>query len=253
MEPAIKQRLKLIKLPIFLQLIWIAYIGLYLIPLPNNILRVLAPLTEQTSYWVSLINVNELNTLTIAPGVTSVELLKNISYFTFFLLTYLLINSKSRIIQTITTVFICSGCIALYSLLNHYTEGMYAINSPYLPWQYEWDKVVFGTFSYRNHYAAYLVTTIPLGIGLITYEINKLLKTKLNVNNIITKSEYIKVIAYLLITTIMIVALLKTLSRAGIGLFFIEIVFLVLILTFMNKSQYALKKIKVVLVLKLMK
>lgn len=247
LKPEQKQKLILIKLPIILQLIWLIYMGLYLIKIPNSILGVLAPLTEQTSSWVRLIDVNELNTLTIAPGVTSIELLKSISYFTFFLLTYLLIDSKSRIIQAITTVFICSGCIALYSLLNHYTSGLYAINSPYLPWQYEWEKVAFGTFSYRNHYALYLVSTIPLGLALIAFEFNKLLKTKLNIKNVIVKSEYMKVIAYLLFTTIMIIALLKTLSRAGIGLFFIEIVFLVLILMFMNKSQYALKQVKVVL------
>jgi O-antigen ligase len=123
------------------------------------------------------------------------------------------LDSKTKIILLVRTIYITSFAIALYSLLNHYTKGAYSLFDSIPPWTVSWEKVTHGTFSYQNHYASFLTLTIPLGLGLL-YENyirikNKQSNLKFFFNNLF----------YFISLPILFLALLKTGSRGAVFIF----------------------------------
>jgi O-antigen ligase len=210
-----------IKTPLILFGIWLLFQVLQVIPLPINLSAIkLLNLPEQN------LNTNDWQTISIAPNVTLIELIKHTSYITIFILTLLLLNSKKRILILANTLFIGSAIIAFYSLINYYSNGAFDLIKSIPPWTVTWDKAVHGTFSYQNHYASFLTLTIPLGYGLLYRDINKKTYQKTKTNNLIKIIDLLMSIngLYLLSLLIMLTALFKTTSRGGNSIFFISII-----------------------------
>ena len=211
--------LKYIKTPLILLGTWLIFQVLQVIPLPNILLNNLLNVAEQN------LNNTQWQTISIAPNVTLIEIIKHTSYITVFILTLLLLNTKQRILILANTLFFGSAIIAIYSLVNHYTQGAFSLISSIPPWTASWEKATHGTFSYQNHYASFLTLTIPLGFGLIYANIKNLSSQHIG------KSKLGKVIdllmsingLYLLSLLIMITALFKTASRGGNSIFVISI------------------------------
>lgn len=204
------------------------YVLLQIMPLPQSIINVINP--------------NGLpgnNRLSVSPEISLLELFKNLSYFATFVLCLLLLNSKNRIITLLNTLFFSSAVIAIYSLINHYTDGSFSLISSIPPWIMPWKQVTHGTFSYQNHYASFLTMTIPLGIGLINYYHNKGrskgLKTPLM--NQMIELVMSKNGLYLLAVFIMIIALIKTSSRGGNLIFIGSILYTYICYLMVNKSS----------------
>ncbi len=208
--------LKNIKLPLILLSVWLLFQVLQVIPLPIN----LSNLTEKN------LNTTHWQTISIAPNISLIEIIKHTSYITVFILALLLLNTKQRILTLAKTFFIGSAIIALYSLINHYSKGAFDLISSIPPWTASWEKAAHGTFSYQNHYASFLTLTIPLGFGLIYSNINK------NSNKEVGRSHLGKTLdllmsangLYLLSLLVMIIALFKTASRGGNSIFVVSIV-----------------------------
>jgi len=220
-----------IKIPLILLGAWLVYQGLQTIPLPINLVDMNLPSvaelnTNPSTNLSTNLSTNYWQTISIAPNVTLIELIKHTSYLTVFILALLLLNSKQRIIILANTLFLGSAIIALYSLINHYTNGVFDLISSIPPWTSPWEKSAHGTFSYQNHYASFLTLTIPLGYGLIYANLKKSSNQQLGKTNLEKVIDLVMSTngLYLLSLLIMITALFKTASRGGNSIFVISIV-----------------------------
>lgn len=209
-----------IKFPLILLALWLLFQILQIVPLPINLSKV-----QFIEDEVQLVNVTKWQAITISTNITLLEIIKHTSYITIFILTSLLLNTQKRILTLAKTVFFSSAIIALYSLVNHYSQGAFNLVSSIPPWTVSWEKSAHGTFSYQNHYASFLTLTIPLGYGLI-YANNKSSKNK-NIGQSHFRKTFDLVMSinglYILSLLIMIIALFKTASRGGNSIFFISI------------------------------
>jgi hypothetical protein len=79
---------------------------LQLLPLPNDILKLVAP--ESFNIWnsVTLMELATSNTISVDIGQTQISLIKGISYFTFILLLGFYVNSQPRILTVALVIFV---------------------------------------------------------------------------------------------------------------------------------------------------
>lgn len=216
--------LKLIVLSLGL---WLGYQAIQIIPIPVEYL---------ISVGVELpkINSNEYNTISVHTQSTAIDLMKNASYICLFLITLLVIDCRQRAVLFTKFLFFSSSIIALYSLVNYLSHGSLDLVPSIPPWTITWDKAVHGTFSYQNHYAAFLILTIPLGVGLI---IDTYRRKFFALDFKHLKNFYILLFSpigfYSLCIIIMYIALILTSSRGGnvafsIGIFATTMITLIL-------------------------
>lgn len=236
-----------IKKPLFFLFLWLGYSIFQVIPMPFMFLEILSPQTLNHFKNIEVINSNynnlPVNTISIYPYITIVDSLKNVSYITIFILMYLLLSSKKRILQLSNVIFFSSAVIALYSIINYFTGGMIDFVSSIPPWTADWSRATHGTFSYQNHYASFLTLTIPLGFGLLYSNLksNKnITSTKLALRKTIEIILSINLV-YILSLIIMIISLIKTASRGGNTVFIISITLTVLLLIVKTKNSYLYK------------
>jgi hypothetical protein len=225
--------LKIVKLPLIFLSAWLLFQLFQVIPLPRYLISMLSNVAEQK------LNTNNWQTISIAPNITLIELIKHGSYVITFVLTLLLLNTKQRILIFTNTLFFSSAIIALYSLLNYYTQGEFSLIKSIPPWTKEWEIAVHGTFSYQNHYASFLTLTIPLGYGLIYSNMKKNSGNKTNLNNLAKIINFVMSVNgfYLVCILVMIIALFKTASRGGNTIFIISIVITFLCVIFQQKNS----------------
>jgi O-antigen ligase len=229
--------LKSVKKPLISLSIWLLFQVIQVIPLPID-------LTINSSLNLSHIVEKNLvpdtwHTISIAPNITLIEIIKHTSYVTIFILTLLLINTKRRVLSMANTLFFSSAIIALYSLINHYTQGEFSFINSIPPWTKTWEKAAHGTFSYQNHYASFLTLTIPLVYGLIYANRSNKATHIIETNN---TERIIRLLIslnglYLLSSLIMIVALFKTVSRGGNTIFIIAVAITFLCVLFQQKKS----------------
>ena len=209
-----------LKLPLVLLATWLLFQVLQIIPLPVHLSEIkflgVEALNLKTTSW---------QTISIAPNITLLEIIKHTSYVTVFILALSLLTTKKRLITLTKTIFIGSALIALYSLINHYTKGAFDLVSSIPPWTTSWEKAAHGTFSYQNHYASFLTITIPLGYGLIYANIKSSKSNNIGQSHLGKTLDLLMSIngLYLLSLLVMIIALFKTASRGGNSIFVISI------------------------------
>jgi O-antigen ligase len=233
--------LKSIKTPLILLGIWLLFQAFQIIPMPLYLTSNLSNIAEQN------LNSNKWQSISIAPNVTLIEIIKHTSYITVFVLTLCLLNTKHRILTLANTLFFCSAIIALYSLVNHYTKGGIDLISSIPPWTAPWEKLTHGTFSYQNHYASFLTLTIPLGYSLLYANIKKNKNKKLSKGNLTKIIDLVMSIngLYILSILVMTITLFKTASRGGNAIFIISIAitFFCVILQQKESKKSKIKKI----------
>jgi O-antigen ligase len=225
--------LKSVKVALLLLSVWLLFQLLQVVPLPIYLSSYLSNIAEQ-----DLIS-NNWNTISIAPNITIIEIIKHTSYVAIFILMLLLINTKQRVLNLTNTLFFSSAIIAVYSLVNHHTNGAFNIISSIPPWTMSWEKATHGTFSYQNHYASFLTLTIPLGFGLLYSNIKKNTIQKIGKGKVVKILNLIMTIngLYLLSILIMLIALFKTASRGGNSIFVISIAITYLCIVFQQKKS----------------
>lgn len=238
-----KKAIRKIKIPLIIFTLWIILTLLQSMSLPSNLVHFLSP-------SIALINTDTKNltdTLSISPSLSLMETLQHITYFGTFLLAFLLLNNRMYIERLASTMFFSSALMALYSLINLYTNGSITINSAIPPWQHSWsiNTYVSGAISYKNHYATFLAFTIPLGVGLL-YRKFKAERYRYKQQNktahIIEFLLSINVI-YLLSLFSMIITLIKTTSRGGILSFIVGITLTLITLIIIKRVKINRKRV----------
>jgi putative inorganic carbon (HCO3(-)) transporter len=226
-----------IKMPLLLLIIWVIYSLIQVIPLPKELVNVISPTSLIATENINLITQNNpdstTTTLSIAPNTSLIEIIKYSSYVIFFLLAFLLINSKKRLIQLTTTLFLSSLSIAIYSIIDYYSAGSASIIAPLPPWDFYSHEIIHGSFSYKNHYAAFLILTIPLGFGLAYIDT----KNSQNTNILMIADFLLSKKSSLLIGSIlMVIVLIMSASRAGNGALLISLIGVLAFTIFIKKS-----------------
>ncbi len=145
---------------IIILILWLIYIAFQCIPLPISLIEFLSP---EAAYLHSLSSIEVTTaTLSVAPHLTVISLLKSISYFVIFLLTVLLVRRDKRLTWLAYTLVFSGLFQAFYGSIM-LLSGM---DSLIFEKKYYMD-VATGTFVNRNHLAGYLEMTLAVGIGLL--------------------------------------------------------------------------------------
>jgi len=109
-----------------------------------------------------------LQSLTISPYLTSTAWLMSLGYTLLFFLTLVLVNSRQRVRQ-LAGVIILSGVFqAMFGSLMTLSGLEYALfvkKATYIGY-------ATGSFYNRNHYAAYLVMCLAVGIGMMIAQLD---------------------------------------------------------------------------------
>ncbi|TPW18703.1 MAG: O-antigen polymerase [Halothiobacillaceae bacterium] len=214
-----------LRTPLIIFAAWLLYIALQTVPLPMVLLETVSPTANALKQAVPLAAATSLS---VDPASTLLELLRYTSYLTLFFLLLVLCNSVKRLKLVALTLFLVGLLQALYSLLNYYTHGVFSLNEPIPPWGTPWSDATRGTYTHRNHFAALMEMTIPMGMALIIvastkaysgvdhwqHRLNRLLEFMMSVRML-----------YSFCIVLMLTALIFTSSRGGnaafAGAFFI--------------------------------
>ena len=190
-------------------LLWLVYVWLQLVPLPIGILKMLSP---EAARWHLAAAAPELigaAPLSLDPYATLEAACKSTAYIVFFALSLILLRDRDRIRFT-AYALIASGVFqALYgALISLQSSGEQAS----------------GTFVNRNHYAAYLVLCLSVGIGVLIASLSGA-KNK-------SWGHFFRDLMQWVITpkmalrlglVVMVIALVLTRSRMGNSSFFISL------------------------------
>ncbi len=201
------------KVPFILLSIWLIFIFIQMLPIPSTWLNLLNPAAAILDVYAKAGGITETSSLSIDTGTTGIELLRYSSYIAMFFLLLALCNNNSRIKQLAFTLFIVGFIQALYSLLNYYTAGEFSINNPIPPWGTLWAEATRGTYTHRNHFAALMEMTIPMGIGIIMCLKNRSAE-KGNLEKFMDFIMSARML-YIIFLGVMLVALLFSASRGG--------------------------------------
>ncbi len=206
------------KIPLALFCIWLTYIFIQTIPLPDHLLSLLSPATHDLNQHARIAGAITENSLSIDPASTFQELLRYASYITIFFLTLALCDTPSRLIQLTATLFLVGAALAFYSLLNYYTSGAFSLNEPIPSWGgTAWSKATRGTYTHYNHFAALMEMTIPMGVALILITVKHTSRAahwQHQLNHLLNFMMSVRML-YSFLVVLMLVALIFTASRGG--------------------------------------
>ena len=188
--------------------LWLGYVWLQLVPLPFELLKLLSPEAARAHAAAA----------SLAPGAAPLTLdqsgtlggaLKSAAYVVFFALSLALLDRHERIAATAYTLVISGFAQAMYGGLASLAEpGMAA----------------HGSFVNRNHFAAYLVMCLSVGLGMLisslTGEVSQ--SWKQFFRNIIAWILSPRMLLRLALV-VMVIALVLTRSRMGNTSFFVSL------------------------------
>ena len=196
---------------IFLFVLWLFFILLQIIPMPLGIVEYLSP-ARVASYHSGYPN-GEWISLTENNAETLSFFLKSLSYVLLFVLSLILVNSRSRVKLLAWTLVYSALFQAMYGSLMALSGLEYSF---FMEKQVYHDAAT-GTFVNRNHMAGYLNMGLSIGVGLLIAGLAKgkrhttarQLYRKI-VRILLSKKAQLRI--YIVITTI---ALILTHSRMG--------------------------------------
>jgi putative inorganic carbon (HCO3(-)) transporter len=190
-------------------MLWLGYVWLQLVPLPIGLLEWLSP---EAARWHSA--AASPDTIVVAPltldrYATLESACKSTAYVVFFALSLVLLGSRDRI-RIATYVLVISGLLQAWygavDTLRNFSDS------------------ASGTFVNRNHYAAYLVMCLSVGIGVLIASLSGMKSESWGrwlrnaVQWIITPKMALR-----LGLLVMVIALVLTRSRMGNSSFFISL------------------------------
>ncbi|MEP4891156.1 MAG: O-antigen ligase family protein [Aliiglaciecola sp.] len=148
------------------------------IPLPIGVVNFINPsIVDWYQGTYNIINRQTLDyaPLTLSQDATQYESLKQTSYFALFISFLLAIRTKKQAKTVLTVIMVTTTLASLYALANYLTKGSILYLKPLPPWNGSNHTTITGPLSYKNHFAALLILTIPLALGLLTtYKTSKL-------------------------------------------------------------------------------
>ncbi len=183
---------------LFVALIFCAYIGLQLIPLPAAVVSFISPDTARTRDFYSISGI-QFMPLSFDPYKTVGELLRVAAFFTVFFISSIIFRDREKLTKMLIMLIVFGFCLAVFAIVQKATwndkiywfRELTAGGSP------------FGPFVNRNHFAGFIGMLVPLGLGYT-----------------LTRESREKFIFFGFLTVIMTLALFFSLSRGGIVSFF---------------------------------
>ena len=188
--------------------LWLGYVWLQLLPLPLPLLEVLSPEAARwhaASAWPAS---SRFAPLTLDQYGTRDGALKSAAYVAFFMLSLALLDRRERISAAAYTLVISGFAQAMYG-------GLVSLSTP--------GASATGSFANRDHYAAYLVMCLSVGLGLLisnlTGEVSRSWKQffRNTIGWILSRRMMLR-----LALVVMVVALVLTHSRMGNTSFFVS-------------------------------
>ena len=193
--------------------LWLAYVGLQLLPLPPSWLARLSP--EAAGHWSA---VGGPARISVDTRATAAGLLLSLAYGLIFFLCLALINSRRRL-KTLAYTLLCSG---LFQALYGAMMSLSSLEYNFFLKKYAYIGLATGTFINRNHLAGYLEMTLAIGVGLMIASLGA------GSNGATLKRRLLNILRLLLSArarlrlalAMMVIALVLTHSRMGNTAFF---------------------------------
>lgn len=190
-------------------LAWLAFVWFQLLPLPMGLLEWLSPVAARWHVAAAAPDAITSAPLTLDryAGVESV--FKSTAYIAFFALSLVLLGSRDRI-------RIATYVVAISGLLQAWYGAVATLRN--------FNDAASGTFVNRNHFAAYLVMCLSVGIGVLVASLTgKKNDTWGGFFHSAIKWMISPKMALRLVLLVMVIALVLTRSRMGNSSFFISL------------------------------
>ncbi len=187
--------------------VWVGYVWFQLVPLP---LEVLSRLSPQAAHWHALAAGPaglDAAPLTLDRHGTLHGALKSTAYLAFFGLSLLLLDRRERVAAAAFALVVSGFAQAMFGGLSALTGSL--------------GESAHGTFVNRNHYAAYLVMCLSVGIGVLIASLTGAVSRtwKQFLRNIVALILSPRMLLRLALV-VMVIALVLTRSRMGNMSFF---------------------------------
>ena len=201
------------RLVLLLFVLWLAYVGLQLMPLPLAWLAGLSP--RAAEHWSGGLAPARIS---VDIKATAVALLLSLAYVLIFFLCLALVSNRRRL-KILAFTLVCSGLLqAVYGSIMSLSSLEYG----FFLKKYDYIGAATGTFINRNHLAGYLEMTLAVGIGLMIATLGTgsngatLKKKLLNILRLLLSGKA----RLRLALAMMVIALVLTHSRMGNTAFF---------------------------------
>jgi len=146
-------------------LIFPAYIGLQMVPLPDFLVKWVSPQTDALyRESIGLLNPIDRISLSINPKETLSEFFRYGSYAAFYILSIQLLSDKVFLKKTVNTVVLFVSLLGFFAILQHFTADgkIYWFSEPFR-------GTPFGPYVNRNHFAGLAGMTFPLVLAMFLY------------------------------------------------------------------------------------
>lgn len=190
-------------------LAWLAYVWLQFVPLPIGLLEWISPVAARWHVAAAAPDAITTAPLTLDRYATLESAFKSTAYVAFFALSLVLLSNRDRI-RIATYAVVISGILQAWYGAVATLQNFSASAS--------------GTFVNRNHYAAYLVMCLSVGIGVIVASLSgKKNESWGSLLRNVAQWMLTPKMALRLGLLVMVIALVLTRSRMGNSSFFISL------------------------------
>jgi O-antigen ligase len=205
-----------LSLPVW-PLLFVLWTGLQLIPLPLSLLSKVSPAHRVTAAWLAANHVSSWGALSIYPEATLLGFFKVLAYLGVFVLAVHLFDSGRRK-SFLVLALVCLGCFeAGYGIIQHLLSWnkIFGVTDPYDLW------VAIGTYINRNHFAGLIELTFPFVFASAFYSYRVWSDPMHGATSSRSGSDGnssigFRVIFYLFLVAMMVVAVVFSFSRGGI-------------------------------------
>ncbi len=156
-------KLQSVRVILLFMALWLCYQLFQVMPLPELFIKFLSPRTF-TLYNLSVPEADQAwaYAVSLDRDTSLEETLKYSAYVAMFFLIFVLIDTRQRLIILAYTIFSVGLAQSVFGIYAMFTD-LYLIPKETM----DGHRWVIGTFVNRNHYAAHIVMTIGIGLGLL--------------------------------------------------------------------------------------
>ena len=144
--------------------LWLAWQGLYVVPLPADWVASLSPMAHRMHVEAQALTGRAgTMTLSVDPAASQASFLLGLAYVVAFILTVLLVNSRERVKTFGFALVFWAFLLSIYAILGHLTgfhHVWFGYDLPHAPH-------ALATYPNRNHFAGLLEMTLAIGVGLL--------------------------------------------------------------------------------------